>query len=624
MAMLVMLANMPLHAQTVLQPQTTRLDVSNQMQLWVDDTRQQTAPQVAALPQAEWQRLQGPMSLGFTNSVVWLRFDYDTQHSEPQTQWVLELEQPLMQHASLHWRDAHGQWQHQMGTRSDATTPSQYNYRRPVFNLPNEHAGAQQVWLRLQTQTSMSSAFLVWQHQAFASNRTLESFLWGLVFGSYVFVILFYAMYTYWTRNRLHLFYTFYILGNLSAAWVTGNWLGAIGLQVTTPTVVIVMGIIICWINFLGVLFNMRLLRLDDTKPLLARTLIGLTATIGVVGSVAVVLGHYNTVIPWVQSSTIALIAVNVYLGVSELIKRNPMAPLFLWSFSVFYAGIVVRYLRNMGWLEPSFWTEHSYQIGSFVHMVIMSVGIFSSYNRLQRERNDALALADAEANQREQQAEFLGLVSHELRTPLTIVSTATDNMTQQAKLDDASKERLGKIQRAVERMRNIIEGYLNAERLTGPAAKEHKQRVDAFLITRQCVKAAAEKQAHPVHLKQTGEGHFQLHGDALQIQVAIDNLLNNALSHSVPDAPVEVVLHTEPDFLTLSVTNQGEPIDPRDLPHLFERFYRGRNAKHRTGSGLGLHLVQMVASIHHGHVLAENLPSGHCRFTLVLGRAGG
>jgi two-component system, sensor histidine kinase LadS len=414
-----------------------------------------------------------------------------------------------------------------------------------------------------------------------------------------------------------------YMMGNFTAAWLTGNWSALVGFDATSETLVVLMGVTISWVNFLGMLFNTRLLRLHESHPTLSQTLLILTAMVGVLGSAGVFLGYYSTVIPWVQTSVIALIAVNVYLGVWQLIQRNPAAPLFLWGFSVFYAGIVVRYLRNMGWLEPSFWTEHSYQIGSFVHMVIMSVGIFSSYNRLQRERNDALALADAEHKQRAQQAEFLGLVSHELRTPLTIVSTAADNMAQQSKLDDVGQQRLNKIQRAVERMRTIIEGYLNAERLTGPAARKHKQSTNALIIARQCVKAATEKQPHPMSLKQSGEGNFNLHGDALNIQVALDNLLNNAVSHSAPQAPIEVMVEADRDFITLTVTNQGEPIDPTDLPHLFERFYRGRNAKHRPGSGLGLHLVQVVAAMHSGHVLAENLPNGRCRFTLVLGRAG-
>jgi signal transduction histidine kinase len=608
------------HALTVLQADVKKADVSRDIRMWIDRNGSQTIDQVTAIQKDQWQKLTGPMSLGFTSATVWLELKYTLPPEATQRKWVLELDQPLLQNVRMYWRDSSGKWQSQTGTRLDNNTPLAYNYRRPVFDLPTD-AQDGQVWLRVSTQTSMSSAFFVWQHDAFAGSRAQESFLWGLVFGSYIFVILFYGMYSFWTRNRLHAVYTVYMLGNLTAAWLTGNWSVLAGISTNSSTLVMLMGLIICWINFLGTLFNMRLLRLNETQPKLSQSLLSLTAAMGVLGSSGVLMGYYHVVIPLVQSSVIGLIAINVYLGVSQLLKHNPNAPLFLWGFSVFYVGIVVRYLRNMGWLEPSFLTEHSYQIGSFVHMLIMSVGIFSSYNRLQRERNDALALADAEYKQREQQAQFLGLVSHELRTPLTIVSTAADNIVQQSKLDTLGKQRLEKIQRAAERMVKIIDGYLNTERLTGPRAKEEKQRIDVLPIARLSIKTAQEKQDHPIDLKLIGEGNYKLLGDALQVQVAIDNLLSNAQSHSEPDVPIELVLRADRDFITITVSNQGDPIAPVDLPHVFERFYRGRNAKNRPGSGLGLHLVQAVATMHNGHVLAENLPEGRCRFTLVLGR---
>ena len=618
--MLALVSGLTAHAQPVLQADTKKLDVSRDIRIWIDPSGGKSINDISALHSDQWQRLTGPMSLGFTNAAVWLQLNYTVADNATLRKWVLELDQPLLQNVRMYWRDEAGAWQNQVGTRIDNSTALAYNYRRPVFDLPT-HAAEGQVWLRVSTQTSMSSAFYVWQHDAFAGSRAQESFLWGLVFGSYIFVILFYGMYSFWTRNRLHVVYTLYMLGNLSAAWLTGNWSVLAGMTTDSGTLVVLMGLIICWINFLATLFNMRLLRINETAPRLSQTLLGLTAAIGVLGSAGVLMGHYHSVIPLVQSSVIMLIVINMYLGVTQLRKGNPNAPLFLWGFSVFYAGIVVRYLRNMGWLEPSFLTEHSYQIGSFVHMIIMSVGIFASYNRLQRERNEALELADAEHKQREQQAEFLGLVSHELRTPLTIVSSAADNVLKQSMLDDVGTQRLEKIHRAADRMVKIINGYLNTERLTRPANKDETQRIDVLPIARLCIKNAHEKQEHPIHLSLTGEGNFMLRGDALQIQVAIDNLLNNALGHTTPDAPIELVLHAEEAFVTITVTNQGDPIDAADLPHVFERFYRGRNANKRIGSGLGLHLVQAVAAIHNGHVLAENLPEGRCRFTLVLGR---
>jgi two-component system, sensor histidine kinase LadS len=608
-------------AQIQLRDDTPRLDVSQQLHVWIDTLANETIESVAALPAEQLVRLTGPMSLGFTRSVVWIRIRIEANDSPSQTRWVLELDQPLLQNVQMFWQNEQGQWSSQVGTRLGHHTLIAYDYRRPVFDLPTKMNDGT-VWLRIQTQTSMSSAFYLWQYDAFVSSRAQESFLWGLVFGSYLFVIVFYALYSIWNRNRLHAIYTLYISGNLAAAWFTGNWTALTGWHLSTQHTVLAMGMVICWVNFLAVLFNNRLLRLDIHQPLIAKLLLASTVVIGLVGSIGVLLGYYSTVIPLVQTSAIALIVLNIYLGVVQLHKHNPNASLFLWGFAVFYAGVVVRYLRNMGWLEPNFWTEHSYQIGSFVHMIIMSVGIFSSYNRLQRERNDALALADAEHKQREQQAEFLGLVSHELRTPLTIVSAAADNMAQQSALDDLGRQRLNKIQRATERMRHIIDGYLNAERLASKTQRYAQEPIDLLTVCRQSIKAAQEKLEHPVRLHLDGVGDFKMTGDALQIQVAIDNLLSNAQSHTSDDAAIDVHLRTNQDALTIEVVNKGDPIDPTDLPHLFERFYRGRNAKHRPGSGLGLHLVQVVAAMHHGHVLAENLPSGHCRFTLVLGRA--
>lgn len=613
-------ASVSAQAQPILDASTQKKDVSRDVKIWLDTSAEKNIDDVAALTSDAWQPLSGPMSLGFTSAAVWMQLNYTVADGAAQRKWVLELDQPLLQNVRLYWRDESGAWRTQMGTRVDSSTKLDYNYRRPIFDLPT-YARDGQVWLRVSTQTSMSSAFFVWQHDAFTSSRATESFLWGLVFGSYVFVIVFYAMYSFWTRKRLHAFYTLYICGNLTAAWLTGNWSVLAGFNITTSNTVLLMGLILCWVNFLGMLFNVRFLRLDETQPQLSRVLLGLTAAIGVLGSAGVLLGHYSTVIPWVQSTVIVLIVVNVYLGVSQLKQHNPNAPLFFWGFSVFYAGIVVRYLRNMGWLEPSFLTEHSYQIGSFVHMIIMSVGIFASYNRLQRERNEALELAEAEHKQREQQAEFLGLVSHELRTPLTIVSSAADNALKLSALDAVHTSRLHKIQRATDRMVNIINGYLNTERLTGSAKRDDIEQIDVLAIAKQSIQNASEKQEHPISLTTTGKGHFKVRGDALQVQVAIDNLLNNALGHTVPDAPIDLGLLAESDFVTITVTNQGDPIHASDLPRVFDRFYRGRNAGNRTGSGLGLHLVQSIAAIHKGHVLAENLATGHCRFTLVLAR---
>jgi two-component system sensor histidine kinase MprB len=87
----------------------------------------------------------------------------------------------------------------------------------------------------------------------------------------------------------------------------------------------------------------------------------------------------------------------------------------------------------------------------------------------------------------------------------------------------------------------------------------------------------------------------------------AINNLLDNAVKYSDPGAPVHVSLHDG----QVVVRDHGSGIRAEDLPHVFDRFYRGAEARGRPGSGLGLAIVRQVAEQHGGTVSAESPADG-------------
>jgi two-component system sensor histidine kinase MprB len=95
----------------------------------------------------------------------------------------------------------------------------------------------------------------------------------------------------------------------------------------------------------------------------------------------------------------------------------------------------------------------------------------------------------------------------------------------------------------------------------------------------------------------------------------AVNNLLDNAARHSPPGGVVEVHAGVE----GVRVRDHGSGIAPDDLPHLFDRFYRGASARGRPGSGLGLAIVRQVAEQHGGSVRAGNAPGGGAEFVLSL-----
>jgi two-component system sensor histidine kinase MprB len=95
----------------------------------------------------------------------------------------------------------------------------------------------------------------------------------------------------------------------------------------------------------------------------------------------------------------------------------------------------------------------------------------------------------------------------------------------------------------------------------------------------------------------------------------AINNLLDNAAKHSPEGATVEVA----PRDGVLTVRDHGPGIDADDLPHVFDRFHRGANARGRPGSGLGLAIVRQVAEAHGGSVALEAAPGGGTLARLTL-----
>ena len=599
--------SVPIHAQQV-----------QSLHWTIDPSAQVTVETVAALPESRWAPLAGSFSRGFSAEAVWLRVRHTSVDNTPS---LLELEQAALQEVDFYYQDTRGStWIHQPGVRSTWDHPRALDYRRPLLQLPDAPKGAT-VYVRVYSQSSLASQVRLWNQTDWVRKSQRDTLWWGLFFGFNLMMVVFFGLYAHWTRIKLHAVYALYMLTLLSTTFLTGGWHTQLTTWGTSALWLGMLGIALSWINFVAMLFDFEFLDIRKTRPRLTTAVLWFTGLASVVATVGIAMGFYRSFVPLSQLIGAGLITLVMYLGISELRKGNPRARLFLWAFGIFYAGVLIRFLRNFGVLETNFITENIYQMAAFAHMMIMSVGIFSSYNRLQSEKNAAVALAKYEHAQRQRQGDFLGLVSHELRTPLTIVSSAADNL-QHAALTARERERVSKIQRAAERMRTIIEGYLNAERLTQAPTPDSIQTIHLEHLCKQVIQNAQEKSSHPMALNKQADGPYTLEGNALQIQIALDNLVANAISHSLPNALVEVQMSSDEAYCTVAVINRCEPIPDKDLPHLFERFYRGSNAANRSGSGLGLYLVSQIARHHQGRVSAANLTDGRCRFELILSKS--
>jgi signal transduction histidine kinase len=238
------------------------------------------------------------------------------------------------------------------------------------------------------------------------------------------------------------------------------------------------------------------------------------------------------------------------------------------------------------------------------------------------REANMRLAAANLELLELDKlRTALLSNVSHELRTPLTGILGSAQNLRDglAGALTHEQREYVEMIEHDSGRLIRVVNELLEWGRLE--AGQIHLQRepvavqglVEEVLAV---LRPAAERKAVSLELE---GGDVALLADGDKLKQVLINLLDNAIKFSRPQCPVRLVIAHGADGLRLTVRDQGPGIDAADVPHLFERFYRGRCAEGTPGSGLGLAIARNLARLHGGDITVSSAPDQGSMFTLSL-----
>jgi len=236
-------------------------------------------------------------------------------------------------------------------------------------------------------------------------------------------------------------------------------------------------------------------------------------------------------------------------------------------------------------------------------------------------ERAEFLGERDAAALVRQKAdlaATLLASLSHDLRTPLTAISVAVENLRS----DIPEHERRVQASAAMtelERLTRLFQDILDMARIDA----------EAIRIERQWVTPADVVDAALAHVRHAVEGHAlaveadaeaEVEIDPRLTSVALAHVVENACHYSPADRPILVRAEARPEGLRISVIDQGPGLDPGELEHLFERFYRGRTARQATfGTGMGLSITRGLLSAAGGRIWAENASGAGAMFTLTV-----
>lgn len=233
---------------------------------------------------------------------------------------------------------------------------------------------------------------------------------------------------------------------------------------------------------------------------------------------------------------------------------------------------------------------------------------------KLTLELRDRAAALDRE---KQQLADFLADVSHQLRTPLTSVNLILSLLSKPELSPEQRLKSTRELQRMMQRMDWLINSLLKMSRLDSNTANLQKERVEV----RNLVQKAADPLAVPMELRGQQlvikiDENAAYTGDLAWSIEAVGNVLKNCMEHTPAGGTVTVEAQENALFCQICISDTGSGIDPADLPHLFERFYRGKNASAES-IGIGLALSRMICAEQNGTLKAENLPEGGACFTM-------
>jgi signal transduction histidine kinase len=226
----------------------------------------------------------------------------------------------------------------------------------------------------------------------------------------------------------------------------------------------------------------------------------------------------------------------------------------------------------------------------------------------------DTLVASLAEALQRERR--FTADAAHELRHPLSVLRMELD-LAGVATRDDARRMHLQRARDGLGRMERLVAQLLTLARVESLDRLADQGRLDITALARQVVAEAGERAApRGVALSLQADEPVYARASAGLLEIALRNLVDNAIAHGKPRGHVGVAVGTLPDSVEIAVEDDGPGFPEDQVARAGERFARGEQSR---GSGLGLSIVRAIAALHGGSVTVSRSSAGGARVALHL-----
>ena len=198
--------------------------------------------------------------------------------------------------------------------------------------------------------------------------------------------------------------------------------------------------------------------------------------------------------------------------------------------------------------------------------------------------------------------------ISHQLKTPLTSINIMLDNILDNPDMDNNTKEKfIQNIKREITNISSLATEILKLSKFDASVIKFEKEQVFINdLVEGAISNVEMMAELKNINIEVTNQDNIKLVCDAKWQTEAITNILKNCIEHSKENSTITIDIDSNKIYKQITIRDNGEGIDEKDLPHIFERFYKGKNSS-KDSVGIGLALAKTIIEKNNGSVKVDS-----------------
>ena len=208
--------------------------------------------------------------------------------------------------------------------------------------------------------------------------------------------------------------------------------------------------------------------------------------------------------------------------------------------------------------------------------------------------------------------------ISHQLKTPLTSINIMLDNILDNPDMDSNTKEKfIQNIKREITNISSLVGEILKLSKFDASVIKFEEQQVFINDLVKSAI-SNVEMMAElkNINIEVNNQDNIKLVCDAKWQIEAITNILKNCIEHSKDDSTITIDIDSNKIYKQITIKDNGEGIDEKDLPHIFERFYKGKNSS-KDSVGIGLALAKTIIEKDNGSIKVDSKKGKQTIFTI-------